>query len=382
MEPAERYEAEIALTVMLDDPSPLVHRALAQAVANAADAPRHLITSLVALGGEAASLVLRRSRLLTEAELVDAAAIGGERSQVAIASRDELPATVAAALAEVGSLAACAALIGNPTAAPTESALLRILERFGTHGELREALLARGDLPARVRERLMTMVSAALKSFVVGRGWLDAGRAEALARDAERRGALALACDERLELEEVIACLKEGGRLTPAFIVQALIRGRIELVAATLADLGGTPRSRVAAFLRENRRAPLLALLKRAGIPAWLAPLFPVALDEMRAAAVEGAEAAASTPLRLALSRILARLEGLEGEAHGRLFAYLRSLQAEAVRGEARELAEAMITLEHAEHAERLFPDEARDSLDGAQPLAPVIDLDAVARAA
>src|SRR5260370_10430043 len=116
MDEAERYEAEIALTVMLDDPSPLVHRALAEAIASAAEAPRHLLTGLVAQGGEAAALVLGRTRLLSEAELVDAAALGAEKAQIAIARRDALPATVAAALAEICSLAACAALVPDPPA--------------------------------------------------------------------------------------------------------------------------------------------------------------------------------------------------------------------------------------------------------------------------
>jgi len=56
MDEDERYEAEIALTAMLDDPSPLVHRAMAEALASAAAPPRHLIIGLVALGGEAAAL--------------------------------------------------------------------------------------------------------------------------------------------------------------------------------------------------------------------------------------------------------------------------------------------------------------------------------------
>ncbi|SED30961.1 Uncharacterized conserved protein, DUF2336 family [Rhizobiales bacterium GAS188] len=346
MDEAERYEAEIALTVMLDDPSPLVHRALAEAIASAAEAPRHLLTGLVAQGGEAAALVLGRTRLLSEAELVDAAALGAEKAQIAIARRDALPATVAAALAEIGSLAACTALVRNPSAIVAEAALLRMLERFGTEASLREALLARPDLPARLRERLMAMVSDVLKSFVVERGWLSAERAERLARDAEHRGALTLACDERLDLGDVVACLKEGGRLTPAFVVHALLAGQLDLVAASLADLGDTPPAKVAAFLREDRQAPLRAVLKRAGIPDWLAPVFPIALVELRAAAIAGAGATASTPLRVALRRILAQLAGRAERETGRLIAYLRTLEAETARGEARALAEAMIALD------------------------------------
>ncbi|SDR61557.1 Uncharacterized conserved protein, DUF2336 family [Rhizobiales bacterium GAS113] len=346
MDEAERYEAEIALTVMLDDPSPLVHRALAEAIASAAEAPRHLLTGLVAQGGEAAALVLGRTRLLSEAELVDAAALGAEKAQIAIARRDALPATVAAALAEIGSLAACTALVRNPSAIVAEAALLRMLERFGTEASLREALLARPDLPARLRERLMAMVSDVLKSFVVERGWLSAERAERLARDAEHRGALTLACDERLDLGDAVACLKEGGRLTPAFVVHALLAGQLDLVAASLADLGDTPPAKVAAFLREDRQAPLRAVLKRAGIPDWLAPVFPIALAELRSAAITGAGATASTPLRVALRRILAQLAGRAERETGRLIAYLRTLEAETARGEARALAEAMIALD------------------------------------
>src|SRR5580704_10360275 len=116
MSAEQRYEAEVALTVMLDDPSPLVHRAIAEAIASAAEAPRHLITGLVAHGGEAAAIILERTQLLSCADLVDAAALGSERAQIAIARREALPTSVAAALAEVGSLGACLAIIRNRSA--------------------------------------------------------------------------------------------------------------------------------------------------------------------------------------------------------------------------------------------------------------------------
>jgi hypothetical protein len=123
--------------------------------------------------------------------------------------------------------------------------------------------------------------------------------------------------------------------------------------------------------------------LKRAGMPSWLAPVFPLAISETRIAAAEGANATAATPLRLALSRILARLEGMEGEGYRRLISYLRGLEAEAVRGEARALAEAMITLDETEAANAAGIDQPLseaeagmlDLEDGPAPL----DLDAVA---
>ena len=349
MDTEQRYEAEIALTVMLDDPSPRVHRALAEAMADAEEAPRHLITGLVALGGEAAAIVLEKSRLLSRAELVDAAALGSEKAQIAIARRAALPTPVAAALAEIGSLPACLALIRNSSALATEAEWLRMLERFGAHASLREALLTRADLSARVRERMMGIVSGVLKEFLVERAWFSRERAETILRDAAQQGALALACDKRLDLAQTVACLRQGARLTPAFLVHALLGGHLDLVTACLADLTDTPASKVAGFLRDKRRAPLLALLKRAGIPSWLAPAFPVALAELRTAKTLAAGATAATPMRLALTRVLARLEAEGREETRRLIAYLRSLEAKAAREEARSIAEAMVSLEEDE---------------------------------
>jgi uncharacterized protein (DUF2336 family) len=351
MEAEDRYEAEVALTVMLDDPSPLVHRALAEAIASAADAPHHLITGLVRLGGEAAALVLSRSGLLCEAELVDAAAVGDERAQTAIAEREALPSTVCAAMAEVGSLAACTALAGNRSADISEPAFLRMLERFGDDANMREALLRRGELPVRARERLTTLTAGVLEILAVERGWLSPQRAAILSRDAQVRAVLTLAADPGLDPGELVTCLREKGRLTPAFVIQALLRGEIDMLTAALADLSGTPFGKVAAFLRQQKPAPLTALLKRAGIPDWLAPLFPVALAELRLAAIASAGATAATPLRVALRRIVARLQGVPSEYTHRIVSYLRGVEVEAAREEAKALAEVMISLDEDEIA-------------------------------
>ncbi len=65
----ERGEMERAMTCLLDDPSPLVRRALAEALAGAADAPHHLVAALANDQADIAALVLARSPRLTDAEL-------------------------------------------------------------------------------------------------------------------------------------------------------------------------------------------------------------------------------------------------------------------------------------------------------------------------
>ena len=100
---AETLDAmEAAMTVLLDDPSPDVRYALADALGSSAAAPRHIVLALAVDQIQIAALVLSRSPVFIDAELVDIAAAVEERLQVAIASRPRVSSAVAAALAEVG----------------------------------------------------------------------------------------------------------------------------------------------------------------------------------------------------------------------------------------------------------------------------------------
>ena len=108
-----RTEAELAMTALLDDPSPLVRRALAEALGSAGDAPRPLILALASDQSDVAAAVLSRSPVLTDADLVDCVAIGDVVAQTALARRADLLPGAIAALAEIGQREAVLALIGN-----------------------------------------------------------------------------------------------------------------------------------------------------------------------------------------------------------------------------------------------------------------------------
>ena len=112
----DRIAAEGAMIMLLDDPSPLVRYALADALGSSADAPAPVMHALVNDQPDIANVVLERSPLLLDSDLVDAIAVGGADVQCAIARRAYLPRSVAAALAEVGSPEACLTLIENPGA--------------------------------------------------------------------------------------------------------------------------------------------------------------------------------------------------------------------------------------------------------------------------
>jgi uncharacterized protein (DUF2336 family) len=98
LSPDDLGAAEGAMLMLLDDPSPLVRRALADALAASPSAPPAIVLALAADHPDIAAPVLALSPLFVDADLVDAVATGTPAVQTAIASRAALPRSVAAAM--------------------------------------------------------------------------------------------------------------------------------------------------------------------------------------------------------------------------------------------------------------------------------------------
>ena len=276
---ALRREAELGLTALLDDPSALVRRALAEALAGAHDAPHHVILALACDQSEVSSVVLARSPVLTDAELVDCAAIGDARAQTVLARRPRLNVGVAAALAEIGEREAVIALAGNHEAELSPGVMRRIVERFGDDAEAREALLARPWLPSALRCDLVAATAKALSDFVAGCAWMGAERARRIAREASEQGAICVARSSRPEEMRALARhLRERGTLTVALLLRGLLSGERALFEHALGELSGLPSARIAGFVGEPNSAGFAALYGKAGMPAHFLPVFRAAL--------------------------------------------------------------------------------------------------------
>lgn len=341
MAPEDRREAETALIALVDDPSPLVRRALAEELAAAPQAPRNLVLGLIAEQSDIAALLLAQSPVLTEADLVDAAAIGDGLAQRAIAQRPWLSAGICAALAEVGCEDALVALLANPTANIPDFSLERIFEREGEAGAVREAMLARDDLPTVLRQAIAAKVSDALAAFVSGCGWLTEERSARLARESTERVAVALAAGgEASDAPAIVECLRENGRLTPGVILRSLLSGEPALAEAAFAALSDLPLKRVRALLWDRRGAGVKALYRKAAMPEALLPAFTAAVEALKEAG--RGRCGAGGINRDLLRRVLIACEGLEGPQANALMALLRRLDAEAARDEARLLADSL----------------------------------------
>lgn len=371
MVPGDRAEAETAMTAMLDDPSPLVRRALAESLAAAAGAPRHIVLALAGDRADIAALVLARSPVLADADLVDGAALGDEPIQCAIASRARLSASVAAALAEIGTPAALAELARNPTAAIADFSLARMVERHGSEPTVREALLARPGLPVEIAQAIAAAVGESLRRFVTSCGWLSGERSDRVVREARDRTTLALSgTAESDDVGRLVQHLRRSGQLTPALILRAVLSGARPFAEAAFADLSGQPTRRVAAILHDARGGPFRALYGRAGLPDGLRPAFEAAFAASRESLASGEGAGGAQLSRRMVERALTAYEALEADEAGRLIALLRRFDMEAARDEARQAVDGIADRAALAVVMRHAPDELADMASSALTLA------------
>src|SRR4030088_1167764 len=173
----DRAAAEGALLMLLDDGSPLVRQAMGEVFARSADAPAAIVQALSLDQPSVALPVLEHSPLLIDADLVDIVATGNCEMKCAIAHRIHLPASVCAAIAEVGTPAAALELIENAYADPAPFSGDRIVRPHGHLSGIRESMLVLEDLPAATRVALVAKLSETLAQFVVAKNWLSADRA-------------------------------------------------------------------------------------------------------------------------------------------------------------------------------------------------------------
>jgi uncharacterized protein (DUF2336 family) len=336
--------AEGAMTMLLDDPSPLVRGALADVLAASEYAPASVIYALAADQPEISATVLERSPLLLDADLVDAVATQGPIAQCAIARRVFVPRSVAAAIAEVGSAEACLELLENTGTDIAPFSIDRIVDRFGHLAAIREILLAGEGLSAATRQALVAKLSETLAQFVVARDWLKQDRAQRIVKEACEKATVALAAgtpDE--EVRPLIRHLRESGQLTAGLLLRALLSGNLTMFEESLADLSGIPLSRVSRLVHDRRSDAFQAVYEKAGLPASAYPAFREAIATMQEDGFLGDPSGSARLKRRMIERVLTRCESHDPADIAPLIMLLRRFATEAAREEARMFCEDLV---------------------------------------
>lgn len=279
----------MAMTYLLDDPSPKVRLALAEALSTSDEAPRAIIMSLSEDQAEIACTVISCSPVLRDADLVELVGRGDAFTRGLVASRPKLGLSVAAAIAEVGEAGDIMLLLENDTASVSRVSLRRMAERYGHLSAVRHLLLDRDGLTGDARHMLVAHVASALASSDLVTKTMGAKRIEIMTREAGDEAVVAIADSlSQDQIPSLVEHLRVAGRLTPALLIHALCSGKVDFFAAAIVSLVDLDERRVRAILATGRTHAVRALFDAAGIGRDIAAVFVEAVFLWRRASATG----------------------------------------------------------------------------------------------
>jgi uncharacterized protein (DUF2336 family) len=327
----DRCAAEAALTLLLDDPSSKVRLAMAEVLALSRHAPLQVVSALASDQPEVAALILARSPLLTDADLIDRIASGQKATQKLIANRPNISMALSAAIAEVGDADACAILVANDGASIAALSFRRMAERHGHVGSLRETLIADRRLPADCRHMLLVKLGDALKQSPLVLALMGSARAERVLKDACVKASLTLIEGTKAEEHSaLIAHLQVRGDLTASFIVRTVAHGKVDFFGSALVVLTGQSEERVRAILATGNDVALSAVFRTAGLSETVHGVLIRALKVWREVAKGKRVAGAQEVSWLMLKELGGH------DATGDLAGLLKSIHLDALRENAR----------------------------------------------
>lgn len=379
LDDAQLEAAEAAMTLLLDDPCAEVRAMLAKEICAHPDAPRHIIAALAHDKPDISTLVLARSPVFVDAELVEIIKNGSMQQQVAITCRSTISAPVAAAIAELAGPEASYGLLRNNSAQLPPEILHRIAERHGAREEIRKSLLERNDLMVETHLVLIDQLAELMREKLAEKPWMPAARIDALVRDNCDKAFINYALNVyEQDLPEIIDYLIIRRRLNASFLLRAICLGNIAMFSRSLATLAKVPAARVDAVLAENRNASFCALYKKAGLPMSAFGVFATAVEAWRTTLSGDKGIEFDKMPRLVTQSVLLSYKPAGDPRVDELLVVLRRIAAETARDNAR--AKAGQIVRDQRRREQLLsatPRPVEPEATSPEELFPVVDLPA-----
>lgn len=245
-----------------------VRRQVAQALASQENLPRDLMVFLANDEIEVAFPILRESRVLQDADLIEVIRNRTQEHQLAIANRYYVSAAVCDALVQTGRQEVIRELLQNGDATISEATMEYLVEQSRRVDSFQEPILRRAELPEDLAKRMFLWVSAALRTYVVDRFRLPPSVIDDLMEQAAREGIARTVEEGRTRPSEKLAeRLARHRAITPELLISALHDGEVSLFVSLLARLAEMREPLVKRMLFEPGGEGLAITCRAMGFP-------------------------------------------------------------------------------------------------------------------
>lgn len=278
---AERQTALAILEELARDVEKRVREALATHVVSCAILPPMLARTIAADLEEISIPFIRISPALSEADLVAIVRLGSTAKQVAVATRERVSERVAKVLVATRSTAVVTTLLRNGGAEISEPSYHMIMDGFTSDATVQGLLVERAALPLTVTERLIQVVSDALRDRLVEKHALPPEIAAELLNQARERALFhsAAAAPRAFNVEAFAIRLNSKGKLTPTLLMRALCLGDLPFFEAGMAVRAGISVRNTVELISDRGPLGFKSLYEKSRLPHELFRAFRAALD-------------------------------------------------------------------------------------------------------
>ncbi len=285
----ERGAAQEIIRMLAQDAAELVRRALSVTLRTSELLPHDVAMALAQDVATVAVPVLSHSPLFTDKDLSEIIKSGGPVRQIAVAKRPVLSEIVTSALADNAVEEAVVIACANDNARFSDNSMGKVVDRFGTSEVLHSVLINRAALPVSISERLVHMVSTALREQLVTKHAIKPETAVELVAAAQERATLDIAdaSGASRDPHALVKHLAANGRLSPSLMLRALARGHMPFFEHAVAELSGVPHERTWLMVHDAGTLGFRAIYDRAGLPGRLFQTFRMAVETWRVLSAE-----------------------------------------------------------------------------------------------
>lgn len=262
----ERRFAQRLMSHMAEDAVSLVRRSLAITLKNSPELPRELALKLATDIDNIAVPVILNSPVLTDDDLIEILRSKAAAKILAVCKRPTVSGDVVRAVVRYGDSHAVAEVAANDGAEIDRETADYMLSLYHDNDLIKNAFIARKDLPVAIMEKLITLVSEEAAIILQDRHEVPVELAIDIAERARERATVDIT--ERglsdQDARRLMQRLHKNGRLTPSLLIRVAGTGRMDLLKYGFAARTNINSNRVALMLHDGGPLGLKALCMQA----------------------------------------------------------------------------------------------------------------------
>ncbi len=325
----ETMVAEQIFRLLMKDTELRVRISLAQNLKDSVQVPRDVIRALARDVDEVSLPILEFSEVLTDADLAELIQSTEQVNRyLAISRRRFVSNVISDTLLKKGDEEVANSLVNNEGAAISEESFARIIDQYRGNESIMQSLTKRPYLPVATVEKMISVVSVSLADTLKKKYKLSTEQIDKEVEKTREKETLNLIrmSEAEAEIDQLIAQLLAGGRLTPSLILSALCQGNFNFFEMSLAKLSEIPSANARKLINDRGDLGFRAIYNKSGLPDAMFPAVKLLLKVVRELHDEGEKIGSPRFANRIVERILQYAEGSNMENLSYIIALVRRI--------------------------------------------------------